>query len=397
MWELLRLTEQQTARIVFCGDTKQIQSVEACDALRVLEAESQLKSVRLTTVERQKGNAYREAIQELRNDPSSGFEKLEVMGAVREVGWTHRPQLIAAAYDECRSNGQKVLVVCPTHDEIDRVTEAIRKGRKQAGELGGGVPVTRDVSLNWTTAQKSNMRNYRVGQLLGFHKQVNGIRRNETVEVTRIEDNRLVVRTAQGETRALTRKQAKAFNVLERGTIEVAAGDKLLLTGNRRESQFRATNGEIVTVACIDQKGQIHLENGRILPVSFKHFAHGYAVTAHRSQGKSVDAVIISGDGMQKELFYVAASRGRDRVLIVTSDKERLRECIGQSTARKSASELSRQRPGLHQGMHRGRALTRQLIKRGTRVEALLEEQSVAQVIRNRPKVERSYDKSTSR
>jgi hypothetical protein len=32
--------------------------------------------------------------------------------------------------------------------------------------------------------------------------------------------------------------------------------------------------------------------------VNYKHFDHGYAVTAHRSQGKSVDAVVISGDAM---------------------------------------------------------------------------------------------------
>ena len=44
MWELLRLAEQRSARVVFSGDTKQIQSVEACDALRVLEKESRLKS-----------------------------------------------------------------------------------------------------------------------------------------------------------------------------------------------------------------------------------------------------------------------------------------------------------------------------------------------------------------
>src|SRR5438876_6769788 len=78
------------------------------------------------------------------------------------------------------------------------------------------------------------------------------------------------------------------------------------------------------------------------LPSNFKQFAHGYAVTAHRSQGKSVDAVIISADGMQKELFYVAASRGKEHVVVITSDKERLRESVAQSTARKSASELAR-------------------------------------------------------
>ena len=110
MWELLRLAEQQSARIVFCGDTKQIQSVEACDALRVLEQESQLKSVQLTKVERQKENAYREAVQELRDDPQRGFERLDSMGAVREVAWTNRAQAVAAAYAELKS--QKTIVVC---------------------------------------------------------------------------------------------------------------------------------------------------------------------------------------------------------------------------------------------------------------------------------------------
>lgn len=398
MSQLLRLSEQHAVRLVLCGDTKQIQSVEACDALRVLEQESRLKSVRLTSVERQKVNVYRDAIQELRNDPASGFEKLEAMGAVREVGWTDRAQVVAAAYTESKSNGQKALVVCPTHDEIDRVTEAIRSDLKRTGSLGEGVSVTRDVSLNWTTVQKSNMRNYRPGQLLGFHKEVKGIRKNETVEVIRVADNSLTVRNARGEIRALTRKQAKAFDALERRSIEIAPGDKLLLTANRREQDFRTTNGEIVTVSKLDETRRICLEDGRVLPSTFKQFAHGYAVTAHRSQGKSIDAVIISGDGMQKELFYVAASRGRESVMVVTSDKERLRDSIAQSTARKSASELARQqRPGPHQGMHRSRALARELIKRAVQVDAIREAQPIAQVIRNRPEVERRHDQGMSR
>src|SRR5437762_8830461 len=180
MWELLRLAEQQSARIVFCGDTKQIQSVEACDALRVLEQESQLKSTRLTKVERQKVNAYREAVQELRDDPERGFERLETMGAVREVAWADRAQVVAAAYAESNGRRPNVLVVCATHDEIDHVTDAIRSDRKRKGELGPNIAVTRDVSLNWTTAQKKNLRNFHVGQLLAFHREVKGIKKNET-------------------------------------------------------------------------------------------------------------------------------------------------------------------------------------------------------------------------
>ena len=144
--------------------------------------------------------------------------------------------------------------------------------------------------------------------------------------------------------------------------IEIASGDKLLLTANRRTAGFRATNGEIAIVSKIDAHDRIHLEDGRVLPKDYRQFAYGYAVTAHRSQGKTVDVVIISGDNMRKELFYVAASRGRENLAVLTSDKEQLRETIGKSTSRQSATELSRKlRPGLHQGINRGMEAARRL------------------------------------
>ena len=197
------------------------------------------------------------------------------------------------------------------------------------------------------------------------------ITKNETLEVIRVEGNGIVARSDRGEEWTLTAKQSKSFEVYERRTIEVAAGDKLLLTANRRDANFRATNGEIVTVSRVDKDGRMRLDDGRQLPADFKQFTHGYAVTAHRSQGKSVDSVIISGDGMPKELFYVAASRGRRNVQVITSDRELLRESVARSTARQSASELARKvRPGLHQGSYRGTAAARELAAHVARHEA---------------------------
>ena len=95
------------------------------------------------------------------------------------------------------------------------------------------------------------------------------------------------------------------------------------------------------------------------MPADYKNFTHGYAVTAHRSQGKTVDSVILSGDGMQKELFYVAASRGRHNVTVITSDKERLQQTVGRSMARKSASELARGQRMSHRGMSMARDMVR--------------------------------------
>ncbi len=133
-----------------------------------------------------------------------------------------------------------------------------------------------------------------------------------------------------------------ADSVHERQSIDVAPGDRLMLTANRRDAGFRATNGELVTVRGIES-GRIQLEDGRTLPANYHQFDHGYAITAHRSQGKTVDGVILSADAMKQELFYVGASRGRSEIAIVTSDREQLRESLGISSARPSATELARE------------------------------------------------------
>ncbi len=352
MSELLKLADEQSTRIIFSGDTKQIRSVEASDALRVLERESHLKSVSLSEVQRQTAQGYRDAIQELRRDPERGFAKLEQIRAVREVPWSDRAQAVQQAYSEAQAQvnpkGQprSVLAVAATHEEIGHITEAIRAERARTGELGQSTHQQHHVPLNWTSAEKSDVRNYAEGQVLEFHRAVKGVARHESLEVVGVENGKVVARNARGGEHEFTAKQAKCFEVYERRAIEIAPNDKLLLVANRRDPDFCATNGELVTVSRIDEQGRIHLQDGRSLPESYKQFTHGYAITAHRSQGKSVDSVIISADGMRKELFYVAASRGRESITVVTSDKDLLRESVASSVARQSASELSRKAQG---------------------------------------------------
>ena len=352
MSELLKLAEDQGARLIFSGDTRQIRSVEATDALRILEKESGLNSVSLTHVERQSSAEYREAVQELRRDPERGIAKLDAMGAIREVSWEDRAEAVQKAYSdtimELSAKGQNpnVLVVAATHDEIEQITAAIRAERSRSGKLGAGVEVERHVSVNWTTAQKQSSRNFESGHVLKFHRAAKGVGKNETLEVVGREGKTVIARNSQGEERTFTSKQAKAFDVYERSKIEIAPNDKLLLMENRREPGFKAVNGELVTVSAIDEKHRIHLQDGRVLPENYKQFAHGYAITAHRSQGKSVDHVIISADGMRRQAFYVAASRGRHGLTVVTVDKERLSESVARSDHRQSAHELVVRRGG---------------------------------------------------
>jgi hypothetical protein len=207
--------------------------------------------------------------------------------------------------------------------------------------------------------------------------------RNEALEVVRVEKHKIVARTSAGVERDLTARQAKCFEVYERRGLAVAPNDRLVLTGNRREKGFRATNGETVTV------------------------------TAHRSQGKSVDAVVISGEAMKRELFYVAASRGRESVTVVTSDKSLLAETVGRSGERQSASELVRKmgqnqprtkRMGMQRGAQRGPVAAREMAKQAAWREREPERKMPAkeqEVRRERPvrdrEVERGRDYGFSR
>lgn len=378
MEEILKLAERQFARVVFSGDTRQIQSVEAGDALRILERESRLKSVSLTGVQRQTHAQYREAIQTLRQSPEQGFEKLERLGALHEVPFFDRARKVADLYRDMTADpGRRVLVVAPTHEEIGRITHAIRRDLSERRQLGESVQLTRLVPMQWTEAQKRDFSNYHEGQVLLVHRAARGMERHESLTVTSAAQDLLVAKNEGGQEKTFTPAQTRSFSVYEQRSIEIAAGDRLLLAGNRRDQDFRATNGELVKVKEI-QNGRIHLEDGRILPENYREFHHGYAITAHRSQGKTVDGVILSADAMKQELFYVGASRGRSEIAIVTSDSEQLRESLGISSARPSASELVQENLPARTGEQ---ILTRELFSQQVEVPAIRKEVSISRDI----------------
>lgn len=349
MSQLIKIAQHARARILFTGDTKQISSVEAGDALRILEQESKLRTVSITKVQRQAVKEYREAVETLRTNPNDAFKKFEAIGAIHEVPWQDRPKAVAAAYREAseqltiKGTTPQVLAVAPTHDEIFRLTHAIRQDRISKNELGQSHAVIRHTPLNWTKAEKQNAKLFaeQPGLILEFHKKTRDVNKNEAVAVLRVDGDRIIGRKSSGAEVSITRRQADAFSVYKPQPIEVAAGDKLLLQANRRDKHLRATNGQLVTVSEVDGS-QIRLTDGRTLPENYRQFAHGYVVTAHRSQAKTVDRVIVSGDAMDRSLFYVAATRAREQLTIITSDKEQLREAVGYTSTRGSAIELAK-------------------------------------------------------
>lgn len=107
------------------------------------------------------------------------------------------------------------------------------------------------------------------------------------------------------------------------GKIKISVGEKIIFTQNAKK--LGILRSEIATVESISNSHiKVRKENGLEIEFNYKKFkdyTYGYAVTAHKSQGTTVDRSFVYADGygMDREKFYVALSRGRDQNEIFVS------------------------------------------------------------------------------
>jgi hypothetical protein len=176
---------------------------------------------------------------------------------------------------------------------------------------------------------------------LRLHQAKGGFGCGETVEVATVGAT-LTVRRKDGLLMPVNpARLAKCWDAGESRTLKIAAGDKLLLQANW---QKRFINGELVEVDTV-QGESIGLTDGRIIPPDYRTFTHGYAVTSHAAQGKTVDEVLVvassrSLPAIHQQQFYVSISRGRERCRVFTDDKDLLRSHVTYSSARVAAVEV---------------------------------------------------------
>ncbi len=346
MAKLFELTWLKQCRVVLSGDTGQHASVPRGDALRILEQYSAYRFSELTIIRRQKPEAFRQVVElAAAKQTDKAFAKLVELGVVTEKpaddGQLY--QRAAEAYVSATKQGKSALLVSPTWAEIDAMTEKVRTILKADGAIGQheeGVMVFD--SLSWTEVQRKNVQQYEPGQRLRFVRKTKQFDRGETLEVAAVMQNGLRVRRADGtELDFIPASAVSSFDVCDARELKVAAGDWLLLQANHGR---KFINGQRVQVREI-QDGRITLTDGRVLPANFNTFTHGYAVTSHSSQGKTVDEVLLvassrSFPAVNREQFYVSISRGRERVHVFTDDTELLARRVTDSHERKAAVEL---------------------------------------------------------
>jgi conjugative relaxase-like TrwC/TraI family protein len=333
------------ARVVLSGDTGQHASVVRGDALRILENHSDFQSGQLTRIRRQRKAEYRKAVElAAQKRTPEAFAQLERIGVIVESSNDSVHDKAAQAYLKALEQNQSALLVAPTWSEIEAVTEKVRDALRTSGRLTGEEKEFQVFdSLSWTEAQKRDARQYLPGMAILFHRSKAGFNKSESAEVLAIENDSLKLRHTDGVERLFPLGASPAcFDVGETRKLNVAVGDRLLLQANAPRKQF--INGELVEVKAI-QGGALVLADGRVIPQNYRTFTHGYAVTSHAAQGKTVDEVLVvassrSLPAVHQQQFYVSISRGREYCQVFTDDVERLRSHVTHSSERLAAVEV---------------------------------------------------------
>jgi len=394
MVKVFELALLNRCRVVLSGDTGQHSSVARGDALRILEQYSSYHFSELTTIRRQKPAAFRHVVElAAAKQTDKAFAKLVELGAVTEAA-TENGELYeraAFAYLSSTNKRRSALLVSPTWAEIETVTEKVREALKAEGIVSRNEQSFSVFdSLSWTEAQKRNANQYEPGQRLRFVRKTRVFDRGETVEIQAILENGLRVRRPDGtQVNFIPASCAASFDVGESRELKVAAGDWLLLQANQGKEFI---NGERVQVREI-HNGCITLADGRVLPNSYNAFTHGYAVTSHSSQSKTVDDVFLvasslSFGAVNREQFYVSVSRGRKCVHVFTDDAELLAHRVTDSHERKAAVELQALRDDLAKlGFQRQPQAKREIVTTALTVQ---EDFRTVRLMRQSPRVFRA-------
>lgn len=356
MLSLLKVTKEQNARLVLMGDTRQHSSVVRGDALRILNTVGGIQTSEVNQIKRQEDIHYREAVRDLaRGQVRTGFEKLYMMGSITEIDNLNPNVELVQDYVKAIENKRTALVVSPTHAQGEKVTNDIRKALQQKKIISKRErKLERLENTNLTESQKADIRNFRKGQAVQFSQNIGQFKKGSLWMVEETKDGIQYLKNSKGHTAGIPHQKARYFDVFEKKPIQLSKGDHVIITKNSQDQfKHRLNNGDFLIVDSLSNDNKLTLVNPKskqsyTMDHDFGHLKHGYVVTSHASQGKTVDEVFISQPAStfpatDAKQFYVSVSRGRKAAHIYTDDKEELLKHASDMGDRKSALELVRQ------------------------------------------------------
>ncbi|MBE9061117.1 MobF family relaxase [cf. Phormidesmis sp. LEGE 11477] len=348
---LLIRAQQEGARVLLVGDTKQLSAVEAGNPFKSLQAGG-IALARLDHSLRQKTEELKLAVRLIsEGNVARGIDVLEQAECLHlEPKLSGQINQMVSDYISLSPGArEETLLLAGTNQERGVLTAQLRQALQTEGSLGEDA--LKLLSLrrkDLTTVQARYVSAYVAGDVLiptqDYKKQ--GLVKYQQYVVRGVdkEANQLVVETVAGQLLKIDPARCDRKTVYRVQPINIAVGDKLRWTKNDRAAKTR--NGQQFTVAEIDAAGKVmavdELGQGRWFDLSGRsHVDYAWVSTTYGSQGKTAERVLaLMGEKTtNREAFYVAVSRAKHGLKLYTADKHELIRKAQVSRAKENASD----------------------------------------------------------
>ncbi len=348
--EILKLARKNDYRVLFVGDARQHTAVESGDFFRLLEDYSRIQKFNLTDIHRQQNEEYRRGIFECAMGQfEQAFERFEKQHFIHEGKQAYLSET-AAKYMEFTEQGQnldRAILVAPTHEECDKLTDAVREKLKETEAIRGTGRET-EVFRSWNKpkAWLKEASNFQAGMTIGFIRNLKDVgKAGEVAKVEAVEGNTLILNNGK---RIYARGASDFIDVGEMRSIELCEGDLIQFRVNLKEKKIY--NGTLARVSGDPGKIEVLYSDGKPrelinMPENYAAFDYGWVTTSHKSQGRTAENVIVAAESLDRKAFYVALSRGRKEMSLHCPDKEHLKRNLARRTGeRTSIHDLIRDR-----------------------------------------------------
>jgi conjugative relaxase-like TrwC/TraI family protein len=349
-------------RVLFIGDTRQHQGVEAGKPFEQL-VQAGMKTAQLDQIVRQKDPELLRAVEHLsRGEVAEGIGLLEQQGRVTEIADLQKR--IAAIARNYAASPENTIIVSPDNASRRQINQAVRRELQERGVVETENHPMRVLvpRSDMTGADRTWAARYDVEDVIHYQRGSKdiGIERHSYARVVATQPNENLLTVEKGNGERVTYDPARlhginAYRELER---EFAIGDRLQWTAPSK--QLGVANRDLGTLEEIDQNGKltVRMDGDKKKTVIFdpsqmRHFDHGYAVTSHSSQGLTSERVLVNIDTevhpelINRRFAYVSVSRASHDTQLFTNDAANLTESLSRDVSKASAIEFSKsQFPG---------------------------------------------------
>ncbi len=355
MDQILKLAEQQKARVLVVGDHKQLESVGAGRSFKQLQMSGMNYSV-VDQRMRQKDQQLKSMVDKVvAHDFNAALNDLSAMDGIKVVD-DKQEQIVATAklWIDLDAEGRKnTVIIAPANEQRKAIDNIIRSALIQEQVIDKKSVIKTVIEDTYTTTQQKKMVNeYRLGDVVRFSKhQLKKDRRSAAIKAQtyyqvqgkNTKTNELILKPSKGGS-TITINPADYLNTKGRidhytqSKVSLAAGDSVRWMDNN--NKYGLKRNTKMTVERVSENfvrlrdkhsnRSIKVETGSS---SLLHLSYNYSKTAYGVQGETVKHSIVLADSHRKNTVnqksvLVAMTRSTEKVTLVTDNVSKLKNSL---------------------------------------------------------------------